>query len=106
MRILPAALFASLAAFPALARQDPTPPPSGIVVHLFGQGSITSHILPTNSSNPQAGQPGQAAPQGAGAPAQAAPEPTAGDILHQMFVTGDPAQNGKPNFAPGRGGSF
>ncbi len=99
LKLLPAALFASLTAFPALARQDPNPPPSGIVVHLFGPDSVTSHILPAGSEKPPAGQ---AAPQGGDAPVQAAPEPTVDDILHQMFVTGDPAQDSTPHFAPGR----
>ncbi len=117
LKILPAALLASMAAVPALARQDPTPPPSGIVVHLFGPDSVASHILPTTPSSPQAGQTGQtgqteqAAPQsgeaqGASTPAQTTAGPSVGDILHQMFVTGDPAQDGKPNFSSGRGGSF
>jgi hypothetical protein len=51
-------LFAGI----AQARQDPTPKPSGIVVHLFSPS------------------PGTASP------------PSTGGILRQMFVTGDPSK--------------
>jgi hypothetical protein len=116
LKLLPAVLLASLAAFPALARQDPTPKPSGIVIHLFGPGSITSSGTPSAPAQ-QAGQ--GAAPDGGNsqsvqgasntqggstAAAQAAPSPTMGQVLHQMFVTGDPAQEAQPRFAPGRSG--
>jgi hypothetical protein len=88
----------TLTAAPALAR-DPQPKPSGIVIHLFGQNSIMSNVLPTGptptTAAPAPGQP--AAPPGASASASSAPqpayvEPTAGEILHQMFITGDGTQ--------------
>jgi len=60
----------TLLAAPAFARQDPTPPPSGIVVHLFGPSGVANKILPAGT--------------GTGA------APSTGAILHQMFVTGDP----------------
>jgi hypothetical protein len=94
------AAIASLAfAVPALAR-DPQPPPSGIVIHLFGQNSIMSNVMPTGSSAPApAGQTftNHASTSGgttetAATTTQSAPayvEPTAGQILHQMFITGD-----------------
>jgi hypothetical protein len=73
---LRAPLFAAAAlaawAAPAIARQDPSPPPSGIVVHLFGPSGVTNKILPA----------------GTGSGTTAAP--STGAILHQMFVTGDP----------------
>ncbi|WP_298215477.1 hypothetical protein [Acidocella sp.] len=103
MNRLPIAFLASLAAFPALARPDPTPPPSGIVVHLFGPDAGVAKPSPSAPSAPNA-----AAPQGPAASAPqaspATPEPSIGDILHEMFVTGDPAQEAKPRFAPGRAG--
>ena len=93
----------------AQARNDPSPPPSGIVVHLFGPGSITSAILPERSAPAPA--PGGSAPAGsapAGSPPAGSPpaastyvEPSAGDILHQMFITGDP--NRKPGDALAKG---
>jgi len=71
----------------AQARQDPTPPPSGIVVHLFGPGSITSAVIPETAS-----------------PGVPAAEPSTGDILHQMFVTGDPDAKPGSTFPKGRAG--
>jgi hypothetical protein len=101
-----------LAAAPAYASVEPTPPPSGIVYHLFGPNSITSHILPSGPSAPA--PPGGAAPaaagtassgvQPAGTTAPASPGPSWGDVAHQMFVTGDPAQEGAPQIPKGRAG--
>jgi len=79
----------TLLAGPAAARQDPEPPPSGIVVHLFGPGSVTSNILPAPAP-------------GASAPAYV--EPSGSDILHQMFVTGDPNQPVSAKLPRGRRG--
>jgi hypothetical protein len=90
-----AAILGLFAATPALAR-DPAPPPSGVVIHLFGQNSIMSNVLPTEPATPDGAAP-------ASAPARASSndaEPSAGYILHQMFVTGDP--NDPPKPAPGR----
>jgi hypothetical protein len=73
-----------LAAAPlALARQNPEPPPSGEVVHLFGPDSVISHVLPTTPGTGTTATP-------AGAQPSTYDEPAMGDILHQMFVTGDP----------------
>jgi hypothetical protein len=66
----------------AEARPEPPPEPSGTVIHLFGPNSVTAHLLPAE-------------------PAGAAQTPSVGAILHQMFVTGDPAQ--KPGAALGKG---
>jgi len=91
-------------ASPAFAR-DPAPKPSGIVVHLFGQDSIMSNVLPTAPAS--AGNPASANTVGGASNMAASPqaasnyvEPTTGEILHQMFVTGDP--NNPPKPAPGR----
>jgi hypothetical protein len=89
--LLLAGCICLLAARPALARQDPTPPPSGIVIHLFGQGSVMSNVLPDVSA-PGAPPRPATAPQSSGYV-----EPTMGDVLHQMFVTGDPNDPPKPS---------
>ncbi|MDE2318935.1 MAG: hypothetical protein KGK02_04465 [Rhodospirillales bacterium] len=101
MKIPFAVILAGLAAFPALARQDPTPPPSGVVIHMFGPNSVTSQIMSGTTSNPT----GNTTPSGTTTSGQAAPEPTFGDIFHQMFVTGDPAKN-TPAFPKGRSSNF
>jgi hypothetical protein len=107
-RLLTAALALGLAAAPAYARIEPTPPPSGIVYHLFGPDSITSYILPSGPSAQTT--PGGAAPASAGTastgaqPAPASPSPTWGDVAHQMFVTGDPAQEGAAQIPKGKAG--
>ena len=74
----------------AQARLQPAPPPSGIVVHLFGPDSVLQSVAPALASAPPAG----AAPAGPQA------EPTWGNVLHQMFVTGDPDSPNQP--APGK----
>ena len=121
LNILPIALLASLAAFPALARQDPTPPPSGIVVHLFGSDTPPA----PNAANPQSAEKNAGAqampPAGAALDKSSGNgsnngsadvsrddrgEPSLGQVLHQMFVTGDPAQDSQPHFAAGRNGAF
>jgi hypothetical protein len=91
-----AALFFSLAATPAGAHQPPTPPPSGVVVHLFGPGSVAANLLPAAP----AASSGTANP---GAPA-ASDSPGWGDIAHQMFVTGNPAQEGAAGLSKGKTG--
>jgi hypothetical protein len=99
--LIMAGCFGLLAAKPAAARQNPTPPPSGIVIHLFGQDSLMSNVLPDMAS-PAAPMPtGNVAAPGATAPGAAQSsndvEPTLGDVLHQMFVTGDPNDPPKPS---------
>lgn len=100
-----AALALGLAAAPACARQLPNPPPSGIVIHLFGPNSVTSHIMPatpqaapgtTRAATPTSSEPTAATP--------AAPSPTFGDIAHQLFVTGNPAQEGPAALPKGKTG--
>ena len=95
----------------AHATRNPTPPPSGIVVHLFGPHGIMTPILPDDDTNHSApGQNGaQGAPAGSTASAtdstnslQTSDDPSLHDILHQMFVTGDPNDPNKP--ASGRPG--
>jgi hypothetical protein len=107
--LLGSTLALSLAA-PAFARMEPTPPPSGIVVHLFGPDSVTSHILPgaEGSSGADAAK-GPAAAGGSsgasgGAAADSGNSPTWHDIAHQMFVVGDPSQEGAAALAKGKGG--
>ncbi len=80
------------------ARQPPSPPPSGIVVHLFGPGSISSNLLPS----------GDAASGGTASPASSGSsyvEPSTSDILHQMFVTGAPNQQPGQALSKGRAGN-
>ncbi|MDE8348046.1 MAG: hypothetical protein POG74_00990 [Acidocella sp.] len=77
----------------ALAGPQPNPPPSGVVVHLFGADSVMSNVLPTSAAT-ALGATSSASP---GTPAA---EPTLGDIAHQMFVVGDPEHPPKP--APGK----
>ncbi len=78
----------------AIARQEPSPPPSGIVIHLFGQNSVMSNVLPTAPEVKRADGGGVAAGTAA-APAYV--EPSTGDILHEMFVTGDPNDPTRPS---------
>jgi hypothetical protein len=95
----------------AQARNDPTPPPSGVVIHLFGPGSITSNLLPGGSA-PVGAAPvaagGAATGVAAGAAAESAAaqpayqEPTLGQVAHQMFVVGDPSQSPQSKLAVGR----
>ncbi len=80
--------------FTALARPDPPPPPSGIVIHLFGQNSVMSNVLPTA---PDAGRSDTATVSEGGAPQPAYVEPSTGEILHEMFVTGDPNDPQQPS---------
>ena len=98
----------------AQAHPYPTPPPSGIVIHLFGPDSITSNILPEAKPAAPAGAMGasQGAPVDSAAvssPASAAPasasgsdSPGVGQILHQMFVVGNPEQAPGAALSPGR----
>jgi len=107
-RILTAALTLGLAV-PAFARPEPVPPPSGIVYHLFGPNSLSSHILP---NTPQAAPNGtatgtQANGEAATQPAASTPSsPNWGDVAHQMFVTGNPAQEGAAALPKGKAGGF
>jgi len=101
--MLSTVVLGSFWAFPALAHQDPSPPPSGVVVHLFGPDSVTSNILPTGSA-PHAAAPGATASKTAPAGGGGYVEPSVHDILHQMFVTGDPNQKPGASFAKGRAG--
>ena len=84
----------TLLATPAVARQMPEPPPSGVVVHLFGPGSVASNILPSLAPS---------APATPGA-APAVVEPSANDVLHQMFITGDPSEPASAKLPKGRPG--
>jgi len=77
----------------AAARQQPAPAPSGIVVHLFGQDSVLSNVLPTAREGARGAA--QAEPGAATPPPDVAP--STGDILHQMFVTGDPNDPTQPS---------
>lgn len=77
----------------AEARPAPEPKPSGIVIHLFGPDSVTAHVLSTEPA-PAGGTMTK--------PASAAQDPSFGSVLHQMFVTGDPAQKPGAAFAKGR----
>jgi hypothetical protein len=99
-----AAMFLASAGI-AHATRNPTPPPSGIVVHLFGPHGIMTPILPGDDTSHSAqGQNGsQGATAGSATSAtdnanslQTSDDPSLHDILHQMFVTGDPNDPNKP----------
>ncbi len=97
LKLLTAGLLLGLAIpVVAIARQDPTPPPSGVVVHLFGQNSVMSNVLPTAPQGSLSGSAAATAPAGTGDNGSL----TLGDIAHQMFVVGDP--NNPPRPASGR----
>jgi hypothetical protein len=95
----------------AEARQDPTPKPSGVVVHLFGPDSIMSKItpdLPGETAQPATAQPGAGLPDGSevsaasGSAASASQpdeseSPSMSAVLHQMFVVGDPDHPNTPS---------
>jgi hypothetical protein len=92
----------------AHASRNPTPPPSGIVVHLFGPHGVMTPILPdddtshtTAGQNTAHGATGGAS-TGSANSLQTSDDPSLHDILHQMFVTGDPNDPNKP--ASGRPG--
>jgi hypothetical protein len=79
---------------------------------LFGPNSITSHILPETPEHAAGPSPaGTTAPGNDAAPgtatggtAAAQPDngPSLGDVLHQMFVTGDPTVPPEAKFAKGK----
>jgi hypothetical protein len=112
----------SLAATPAMARNDTNPPPSGEVIHLFGPDSIFNKVPGLGSSAPAAAPAASPAAPAAtttsatsaasAASAAASTEPatpdaapagpTLGGVLHQMFVTGDPNATPGQSFAKGR----
>ncbi|WP_297492286.1 hypothetical protein [Acidocella sp.] len=100
----PAATFALAACMgatglsPAAARPQPTPPPSGIVVHLFGPQSLSSQILPGGAAPDSSPEPssGQSSSESSGE--------SWGAVAHQMFVVGDPAQEGRAALPKGRAG--
>jgi hypothetical protein len=81
---------ASLWAGLAFAGPQPKPKPSGIVFHLFGPSSVLSNVLPTTNAATNGATNAASAPNPSAA-AASTPLSTS-DILHQMFVTGDPNQ--------------
>jgi len=123
LRILLAGLLVFGAGQALAAPRTAQPPPSGVVVHLFGPQGVWANVAPMVGGTQEA--PVAAAPAGgpptsepatvassaaptpeSAAPAPAAasyPEPTLGAVLHQMFVTGDP--NAGPGFPQGRKGN-
>jgi hypothetical protein len=101
------AFVLSLAAGPAFGRAAPPPPPSGIVIHLWGPDSVTSHILPESGGGGASGanaSTGAAATTGTNA-GNNGYDPSWGDIAHQMFVVGDPAQEGAAALPKGKAGN-
>ena len=96
--LLAGILFSAGLPLTAWAGPQPNPPPSGVVVHLFGQDSVMSNILPTSAATALGVPAGSTATATSGGAAAA--EPTLGDIAHQMFVVGDPENPTKP--APGK----
>jgi hypothetical protein len=104
--LLPAALAtlaSALAAPPALARNEPKLQPSGIVVHLFGPDTVTHEPVPSSGAPAGAAAPaGTAAASGDASSGAAESSPTWGEIAHEMFVTGDPAQENRATLPKGR----
>jgi len=112
LKLFVLAALGSLAAGAAFAREYPTEPPSGTVIHLFGPNSLTSHMLPTapgaSETSPSApAATGTAAPTATGgsAPATAGGATSGGGILHEMFVTGDPNEPDSAKLSKGRPGA-
>jgi hypothetical protein len=105
----------ALPAGAAMARNNPAPPPSGEVIHLFGPDSVFNNIIPnTESSAAAPAAKAAAAPANApaatpsstkaGTPASASSGGGWGDVLHQMFVTGDPNVPASERLSKGRTG--
>jgi hypothetical protein len=109
-RTLVTAFALGLATAPAFARPQPVPPPSGIVYHLFGPDSLSSHILPSAPqaapASPAGSTPANGAATPAASPASTPSGPSWGDVAHQMFVTGDPAQEGAAALPKGKAAGF
>jgi hypothetical protein len=112
LRIVTAAVLLAGTSGAAWARNDPTPPPSGIVIHVFGPDSLMSNVLPDNAAGggggakPATGGTSMAGGSVTGTAAdQNYPEPTMNEVLHQMFVTGDPDQKPGADLATGRTGT-
>ncbi len=94
---------ATLSAPIAAAHVDPPGKDSGIVIHLFG--APAPDPAPVPPAAPAAGGSGtQATTAQASGPAQPRPwiNPTGGDILREMFITGDPNQKPGANLPKGR----
>ncbi len=90
--------YAAQAQAQVVGRNAP-PKPSGKVIHLFGPDSVMGNILPTGpGAAPASEGASTAGAPPAGAPSY--PEPTMGDVLHQMFITGDPTAG--PGFSNNR----
>jgi hypothetical protein len=105
-RILPIVIAATCWASFAEARQQPAPPPSGIVVHLFGPDSVASNFLPTGGSgNAAQGNKAEGTQAGASAGGAQSTGPTMHGILHEMFVTGDPNMTPGQAFSKGKTGA-
>jgi hypothetical protein len=108
------ALALGLGLTPAYARQPPPAPPSGIVIHLFGPNSVSSHFLSTGPAAAPSGSTAAGAPAGGASPsatngsgstaASTESSPTWGDVVHTMFVTGNPAQEGPAALPKGKAG--
>ncbi len=96
-----AVLLLGLASVPATARPAPSPPPSGEVLHLFGPNSVTSNIMP---AGPAAGADKGSGTQASSAATNQGSGMTLGQIAHEMFVTGNPAQEGAAILPKGRSG--
>jgi len=106
------AMILAVQAQTALASRNPQPPPSGIVVHLFGPDSVLGNMAPATPARPVSSVAG-AVPTGAahdgavvsapgGSVAADPSDPSIHDILRQMFVTGNPDQKPGAMLATGR----
>jgi hypothetical protein len=93
-----AALFLGAAGI-AHASRNPTPPSSGIVVHLFGPNSIMSNItpdLPGETAKPAAPVQPPGSTASSASSVETSDDPSWHDILHQMFIVGDPEHPNMP----------
>jgi len=103
IRVLSVLIATVCSAGLAQARQPPAPPPSGIVVHLFGAGSVTSNFFPSGPAPGTPSAPGNdTANDSGGAVASGTGQH---GILYQMFVSGDPNVKPGQTFSTGKAGN-
>jgi hypothetical protein len=108
--LLLAAVLVAAAPVALGAPRNAPPPPSGMVIHLFGPDAGRLEPAapagpgepppPAAPAAPGATPPGAAPTGAAPAASPAYPQPTLGAALRQLFVTGDPDARRPPNNGP------